>query len=69
MDVQLPGSDVIIPMYRNMHEQPLDMHTLTKNPWSQGENFFSVQTISLHESLEGLNSFLAYSDSELWPYP
>jgi len=30
--VRLPGSDVIIPMYRNMHEQPLNMQTLTKNP-------------------------------------
>jgi len=29
--VRLPGSDVIIPMYRNMHEQPLNMQTLTKN--------------------------------------
>jgi len=23
-----------------MHEQPLNMQTLTKNPWSQAENFF-----------------------------
>jgi len=35
--VRLPGSDVIIPMYINMHEQPLNMQTLTK---SQAENFF-----------------------------
>jgi len=29
--IQLLGSDVIIPMYRNMHEQPLNMQKLTKN--------------------------------------
>jgi len=23
-----------------MHEQPLNMQTLTKNPWSEVENFF-----------------------------
>ena len=38
--VRLPGSEVIIPMYINMHEQPLNMQTLTKNPLSQAENFF-----------------------------
>jgi len=30
--VRLPGSDVIIQMYRNMHKQALNMQTLTKNP-------------------------------------
>jgi len=28
--VRLFGIDVIIPVYRNMHEQPLNMQTLTK---------------------------------------
>jgi len=28
--VRLPGSDVIIQMYRNMHKQPLNLQTLTK---------------------------------------
>jgi len=30
--VRLPGSDVIISMYGNMREQPLNIQTLTKNP-------------------------------------
>jgi len=30
-------------------------------------NFFLLQTTYLHESLEGLNSFLAQSDGELLP--
>jgi len=38
--VRLPGSDVFIPMYRNMHEQPLNTQALTKNPWSQAEIVF-----------------------------
>jgi len=30
--------------------------------------FFPVQTTGLHESLEGSDSSLAYSNGELWPY-
>jgi len=37
----------------------------TRNPKS--ECFFLLQTTWLHKSLEGLNSFLAHSDGELWP--
>ena len=33
----------------------------------QAERFFLLQTTYLHESLEGLNSSLAQSDSELLP--
>jgi len=39
---RLPGSDVIIPMYRNMHEQPLNMQTLTKKRDLKLKIFFSV---------------------------
>ena len=40
--VRLPGSDVIIQMHRNMHEQPLNMQTLTKNRDLKLKFFFSV---------------------------
>jgi len=52
-----------------MYKQPLNTQTLTKNRDLKLKNFFPVSTTSLHECLEGLNSSVAYSNSELWPYP
>jgi len=31
------------------------------------QNFFLLQATCFHESLEGLNGSLDYSDGELWP--
>jgi len=49
-----------------MHIHTLITQTSTKKR-DLKLKFFAVQTTSLHESREGLNSSLAHSVSELWP--
>jgi len=51
-----------------MRKHPLIMQTSTKNPRSQAKIFLQSK-LQVFESLEGLNSPLAYSGGELWPYP
>ena len=51
---------------RKWHEHPIITYALKKTDilnW----NVFLLQTTYLHESLEGLKSSLAQSDSELFP--
>jgi len=66
---ELPQDVDVIQCFHRPVKTSCGYVNMAKNATKPHWIFFPVETTSLHESLEGLNSSLAYSGGELRPYP